>query len=156
MLQKRLGRTRVNKSIYEDDSARQSVILSSPYLACRDTSIKNMVRFDQNIQFDLNLVKTWIRPMSLRLILDLLTLIQIEHSGQSCNKHRKHGSESVRETESFDSFFVLEMTDSGLKCVTSVPVCHLTDKKCVKWLSFAYWLTLMFSVNILNDSISKC
>ena len=25
-------------------------------------------------------------------------------------------------------------------------VCHLTDKKWVTWLSFAYWLTLIFSV----------
>ena len=33
--------------------------------------------------------------------------------------HRKHGSESVRKTESFDSFFVREMTHRGLKCVTS-------------------------------------
>ena len=40
-------------------------------------------------------------------------------------------------------FFVREMTHRGLKCVTLVPVCHLTDKK---WLSFAYWLTLMFAV----------
>ena len=40
--------------------------------------------------------------------------------------HRKHQSESVCKTESFDSFFVREMTHRGLKCV---PVCHLTDKK---------------------------
>ena len=32
-------------------------------------------------------------------------------------------------TKSFDSFFVREMTHLGLKCVTLVPVCHLTDKK---------------------------
>ena len=32
-------------------------------------------------------------------------------------------------TESFESFFVREMTHRGLKCVTSVPVCHLMDKK---------------------------
>ena len=32
-----------------------------------------------------------------------------------------------------------------VKCLTLVPVCHLTDKKWVKWLSFTYWLTLMFS-----------
>ena len=43
--------------------------------------------------------------------------------------HRKHGSESVCKTESFESFFVREMTHRGLKCVTLVPVCHLTDKK---------------------------
>ena len=32
-------------------------------------------------------------------------------------EHRKHGSESVRKTESFDSFFVREMTHRELKCV---------------------------------------
>ena len=42
---------------------------------------------------------------------------------------RKHGSESVCKTKSFESFFVCEMTHRGLKCVTLVPVCHLTDKK---------------------------
>ena len=42
---------------------------------------------------------------------------------------RKHGSESVCKTESFESFFVHEMTHRGLKCVTLVPVCHLIDKK---------------------------
>ena len=31
---------------------------------------------------------------------------------------QKHGSESVRYTESFDSFFVRAMTQRGLKCVT--------------------------------------
>ena len=44
------------------------------------------------------------------------------------NVHRKHRSESVCKTESLDSVFVREMTHWGLKCVTSVQVCHLTDK----------------------------
>ena len=52
------------------------------------------------------------------------------------SKHRKHRSESVCKTESFDSFFVREMTYLGLKCVTLVPVCHLTDKKWVKKTQF--------------------
>ena len=37
------------------------------------------------------------------------------------NHHRKHRSESVCKTESFDSFFVRKMTHWGLKCVTLVP-----------------------------------
>ena len=42
--------------------------------------------------------------------------------------HTKYRSESVCKTESFDSYFVREMTHWGLKCVTLVQVCHLTDK----------------------------
>ena len=60
--------------------------------------------------------------------------------------HRKHQSETACKTESFDSFFCPWDDTLGLKWVTLVPVCHLTDKKWVKWLSFTYCLTLIFSV----------